>query len=544
NDLVAGQILSPTVAPILICDTALVTIIARVQNDGPNTATNSTISYSLNDGAIVTENLPVLVQGQSYTHTFLTEASLNFNGIARLKVWVTMPGDISNFNDTLRADIPVATLPINQNFVEQFEGLDGVPPNGWSVENPDNSIGWLLSQNGAVVGPDGNYSAAWFIDMFAYADQGELDYIYLPPLDLSNAVNPGLEFDLSHVQYSPSFVDGMRVEVFSSCDLNETPEVVWEKFDPALATDEPLSVFFTPTDSSQWRTEKIDLNAYVGQTIVVRFVSVNGYSNTLYIDNISLTEYEAPLPPVAQFIAPDTICRLIDTVTYVAAFSPDGSAYQWSFGTGAQPGSTASDQGPHERWYISAGNKTVRLIVNNAVGADTMTRTLTVRNITSANFNLVADGLTVTFVNASANADGYLWDFGDGFTSTEPNPVHTYAAPGNYVVTLTALNTCSSDVETRTVGLSSVNELATYIGVRILPNPNAGDFAVEMDSRISGDVQFELYDATGRLVANREMRVGQGMYFQRFENLQLPKGIYQLSVRAGGKKGAFNIVVQ
>jgi PKD repeat protein len=43
----------------------------------------------------------------------------------------------------------------------------------------------------------------------------------------------------------------------------------------------------------------------------------------------------------------------------------------------------------------------------------------------------------VTFTNQSLNAGGYLWDFGNGETSTEANPVTSYATPGLYHVTLT-----------------------------------------------------------------------------------------------------------
>ena len=37
--------------------------------------------------------------------------------------------------------------------------------------------------------------------------------------------------------------------------------------------------------------------------------------------------------------------------------------------------------------------------------------------------------------------DTYLWDFGDGITSTEPNPTHQYEAPGTYTVSLTVTST-------------------------------------------------------------------------------------------------------
>ncbi|MFW5706360.1 MAG: PKD domain-containing protein [Bacteroidota bacterium] len=52
--------------------------------------------------------------------------------------------------------------------------------------------------------------------------------------------------------------------------------------------------------------------------------------------------------------------------------------------------------------------------------------------------------LQVVFSNFSSNAETYLWAFGDGNTSTDENPVHTYAEPGVYEVTLTATN--SADV--------------------------------------------------------------------------------------------------
>ncbi len=54
-------------------------------------------------------------------------------------------------------------------------------------------------------------------------------------------------------------------------------------------------------------------------------------------------------------------------------------------------------------------------------------------------FSYVADGLTVTFTNESTVTPPvtYLWDFGDGETSTEKDPVHTYASKGEYTVKLT-----------------------------------------------------------------------------------------------------------
>ena len=58
----------------------------------------------------------------------------------------------------------------------------------------------------------------------------------------------------------------------------------------------------------------------------------------------------------------------------------------------------------------------------------------------SAAFEFTRDNYTVTFTNKSINATSYLWDFGDGGTSTVANPVHTYPGDGSYTVTLTAMD--------------------------------------------------------------------------------------------------------
>ena len=57
-----------------------------------------------------------------------------------------------------------------------------------------------------------------------------------------------------------------------------------------------------------------------------------------------------------------------------------------------------------------------------------------------ARFTRTINAKTITFINISENATSYVWDFGDGTTSTLINPVKTYLN-GNYTVTLTAKNT-------------------------------------------------------------------------------------------------------
>lgn len=55
--------------------------------------------------------------------------------------------------------------------------------------------------------------------------------------------------------------------------------------------------------------------------------------------------------------------------------------------------------------------------------------------------------LAVRFTNLSANADSFLWEFGDGESSSEVHPTHTYSQAGAYTVRLTAFAPGKSDVE-------------------------------------------------------------------------------------------------
>jgi PKD repeat protein len=70
-------------------------------------------------------------------------------------------------------------------------------------------------------------------------------------------------------------------------------------------------------------------------------------------------------------------------------------------------------------------------------------------------FTSEVEGLTIKFTNSSKYSDSYSWDFGDGATSNETNPTHTYASGGIYVVKLTATNAVGSVTTEREFTLST-----------------------------------------------------------------------------------------
>lgn len=62
-----------------------------------------------------------------------------------------------------------------------------------------------------------------------------------------------------------------------------------------------------------------------------------------------------------------------------------------------------------------------------------------------ANFSSTVEGTTIVFADSSTNADTYLWEFGDGETSDQASPTHTFASKGSYVVKLTVSNSFGED---------------------------------------------------------------------------------------------------
>lgn len=126
------------------------------------------------------------------------------------------------------------------------------------------------------------------------------------------------------------------------------------------------------------------------------------------------------------------------------------TSWSWNFGDG----NTSSAQNP-SHVFANSGSYPVTLTVSSAQGCvQSITQTVNSFPIPSANFSTgnVCLGMATTFFNQSTLAGGgtvsCLWNFGDGNTSTDQNPSHTYSAAGSYQVSLTAtsVNGCANSI--------------------------------------------------------------------------------------------------
>ncbi len=110
----------------------------------------------------------------------------------------------------------------------------------------------------------------------------------------------------------------------------------------------------------------------------------------------------------------------------------------------------------------------------------------------------------VTFSNLSQRATSYLWDFGDGSTSTLQNPTHYYQNQGTYTVKLTASNASYSDDEIKTSYIT-VNPCQN-LPAKIVGKSSYSTIQAAYDAAVSGDViLLQAKDYTESFTANRDI---------------------------------------
>jgi len=178
----------------------------------------------------------------------------------------------------------------------------------------------------------------------------------------------------------------------------------------------------------------------------------NGKSD-IYMSTISSKEPEPNLP-VADFSASPTSGKAPLNVKFTDTSTGTPTKWKWDFGDGT----TSTKQNPTHK-YSKAGVYTVKLTVTNAAGSNTATKSNYI-TVTGTSQAPVADfwgwplsgkaPLKVTFTETSKGSPtSWKWDFGDGKSSTEKSPIHTYSAAGTYTVKLTSTNAAGSSTKTK-----------------------------------------------------------------------------------------------
>ncbi|HEX6332629.1 MAG TPA: PKD domain-containing protein, partial [Flavisolibacter sp.] len=180
--------------------------------------------------------------------------------------------------------------------------------------------------------------------------------------------------------------------------------------------------------------------------VMLVVTTTGGCSDTLLIPDAVKTGDK----PQANFsVNPVNVCAF-QNVQFNDLTTGTPDAWYWQFGDGG----TSSDQNPLYQ-YSDTGWFTVTLFTwsNNCPDTFTIVNAIYVKP-PIANFT-VAPGCVnkfkKDFTDQSVGAETWFWNFGDGTSSTQQHPSHTYTNPGTYTVSLTVTNDSCSHTRDMTV---------------------------------------------------------------------------------------------
>ncbi len=146
-----------------------------------------------------------------------------------------------------------------------------------------------------------------------------------------------------------------------------------------------------------------------------------------------------------------------------------------------------------------------------------------------ADLGFIKTNLTYAFSDFSAgNPTAWRWTFGDGDTSSLPNPVHTYATGGLYVVTLIITNDCGNDTTTIELNSVSIDGGLGQASIAIMPMPSHGQFTFEVAGISASSLNVQLIDMNGRTCDNWHFTQTSQVISQSVNASELAKGIYLL----------------
>ena len=161
----------------------------------------------------------------------------------------------------------------------------------------------------------------------------------------------------------------------------------------------------------------------------------------------------------------------------------------------------------------------------------------------TASFTHTNSFMTYLFTSGATGAGlSYAWDFGDGNTSTQQNPIHLYNQVGTYTVTLTVTDTCGNTNSTsKTINAAQTGLDALNAGFNVYPNPTHSNIFLELPSFID-KASIEVTDLTGRtLRVQAYEKNGQEV---QLSLLGLSAGTYILSIHNGQEIWTTRVVKQ
>lgn len=166
----------------------------------------------------------------------------------------------------------------------------------------------------------------------------------------------------------------------------------------------------------------------------------------------------------------------------------------------------------------------------------------------------------VFFLNlSSTDVQAYKWNFGDGTTSSEATPGHTYTTPGVYEISLTietktgCTNTYKVTIDfgqqdgfiakaEYSIASKTKENRLKNLPVKLYPNPTAGLSTLEFDLQRPADVVVTLYTMDGRVIRSNQQSAGAGTLQVEVDLSNQPSGLYFAKVFAGDRAAVVKVI--
>jgi hypothetical protein len=268
--------------------TNTITPIVSLKNSGLLTLTSLTLNVKVDNNAPITSSWTGSLPLGSTTQVTLP-AFTAAGGSHTLTIYSSNPNgspDMNPVNDTAKSSFTVL-VPQASPIIEGFENAS-FPTNNWRVVNPNSgSITWTRTTLAAKTG-----TASEYINLYNYANTGDLDYLLSPILNTTGVDSVLVSFDRAYVRYSTgtTFSDTLMIQVSTDCG-NTFPITAWKKGGNDLATRSGTNTGNWFPVAADWGTEKVDLKPFIGNanSITVSFTTKNGYGQNLFLDNINIS---------------------------------------------------------------------------------------------------------------------------------------------------------------------------------------------------------------------------------------------------------------
>jgi choice-of-anchor B domain-containing protein len=391
--------------------------------------------------------------------------------------WLSDDGN-TLFTTDERGDAPIGAYDISDmndiKFLDEFRPLSslnqGLIPHNVHVKNdflvtsfytegviitdahrPDNliEVGNYDTDNGPIPGFNGTWGAYPFFDsdLILATDIRNGLFIFEPTYVracyLEGVVKDSLTGDV---------LEGVAVQI-SSPDLNQAKSDASGTY----KTGQASSGTFQVTYSKEGYVDKI---------------------LTVQLENGAVTLTNVELVQKSSF--PENVSIITNTVEgcaplqldFTPSFNDASVQYRWVI-MGSDTSKTNSTNLALE--LNTAGDYTIvltRVLANDSL-VTLDQKSVKVLAAPTVHFEVEIANKTISLHNATEDGNNYKWKFGDGNSSEEVSPVHTYLSDGEYLIELTAFNACSGTTSSQSISImtTSLNELLPVEVFSAQPNP-------------------------------------------------------------------------